>query len=279
MVKLALRNCIVGFVLVTACATGWRSAPIASGLSVGRADGTPPRLVPDKRFSPNYPMPLRTVGVQGNLLVTFAVTANGAMDTSSVRVVSATNQAFTVGLRGSLANLRFAPARKRGQPVGGALAIRIDFGLVNCDTTGGARRVTWAVDSDPPQVAIWQCYRPIMWFDPSWNMRGHATLSGLYSEVGWEGGSSFILCRGESLSIAVPTPSGRAVPLDRREKLDWTPLRMLTPTSSEDKRHFVKWEGDIIGPLASAHLGIESSRFRPVRILEAARWSDRSCPL
>lgn len=272
-----MRHCVIGVGLVAACATAGRPVPGTGGAVAAARDSTPPRLVPDKHFVPPYSVPLRRVGATGNVDVSAVVLPSGAIDTSTVRIVAATFQALTPGVRESFANLRISPAHVAGRPVAGTLTLRITFRLVNCDTIGDARRTTWDADSTPPTITIWQCYRPLMWTDMNWPKQGHVTLSGLFTQGGWEGGESFTVCEGQKLPMRTQLSAKRGLTLDRRTKVDWTPLRAVNPTPREGDRFYVRWEGDIYGPPASEHLGIGSYHLLVSRIIEAARWSDKSC--
>lgn len=268
---------MLGCGLIAACASGGRSTPTVAGLSSNARDTTPPRIFPDKRFMPPYYRPFRAVGVQGNVDLRLGVLVNGTIDTTTVRVLSATQKALATDLASSFANLRLVPARAAGRPVAAELTVRIAFRLVNCDTTGDARRTTWDADSTPPTITIWQCHRPLMWIDMNWPKQGHTTLTGLFIQGGWEGGESFTVCEGQKLPMRTQLSAKRGLGLDRRTKADWAPLRAVNPAPREGDRFYVRWEGDIYGPPASEHLGIGSYHLLVTRIIEAARWSDKSC--
>lgn len=267
--------------LIAACATGRQTVPGMRGGAVGSRDSAPPRLAPDKRFTPPYAVPLRRVGVTGNVEVSMLVEPTGAIDTSSVRVLSATNQMFAIGLRGSFVNLRVIPGRAAGRPISGNLKIQLAFRLVNCDTTGDARRTMWDADSTPPKITIWQCYRPIMaGLYPNAKKVAHATLSGLLSIApDWESRTGFQVCRTDHARIPVPGASPSGIGVDLRGVVDWARVDAISGGRHPRDRYFVRWEGDVYGPPASEHLGADRYQFRPTRILEAARWTERSCVL
>lgn len=267
--------------LLAACATGGGAAPSTTGAVAGAADTTPPRLVPDRRFVPAYPKPLRQVGVQGSVDVGFNVLPSGAVDTSSVQVLHATVPMFAVGLRGSLAKLRLIPSRAAGHAIAGQLVVRITFRLASCDTTGNARRTAWDAEATPPTVTITQCFRPLMaGLFPGARKVAHARLRGLFSvSPDWESPNGFLICHGDHLPIPVPMTSPRGLAIDLRGITDWTRVDTLGGGRHQGDKYFIRWEGDIFGPPASGHLGIDRYEFRPTRIVEAARSSSRSCPL
>ena len=59
---------------------------------------------------PRYPEMLRRAGVEGDVVVKFAVDTTGRVDLASVEIVRSTHDAFTIAVRESLSRLRFAPA-------------------------------------------------------------------------------------------------------------------------------------------------------------------------
>jgi len=267
--------------LIAACATGGQTVPGVRSSAVASRDSTSPRLAPDKRFAPLYAAPLRTVGVTGSVDVRLLVTPTGAIDTSFVQVLSASNQMFTAGLRGSFANLQVIPGRAAGHTISGILTIRVAFRLVDCDTTGGARRTTWDADSTPPTITIWQCYRPIMaGLYPNATKVAHTTLGGLLSiSPDWESPTGFQICRSDRVRIPVPETSPGGIGIELRGVVDWASVDSISGGRHPRDRYFIRWEGDVYGPPASEHLGLDRYQFRPTRILEAARWTERSCAL
>jgi TonB family protein len=60
---------------------------------------------------PDYPAPLRSAGVEGQVVVQFVVNESGLVDRASVRIVSASNDVFAASVTSSLARMRFTPAR------------------------------------------------------------------------------------------------------------------------------------------------------------------------
>lgn len=276
-----IARCMLGIGFIAACAAGGRTAPTVTAATGELRDTTPPRLAPDKRFRPPYYGPLRMVGVQGNVDLRIAVAASGAVDTASVRVLAATQKAFTTDLAASFANLRLIPARMGGRPVAALMTVRVEFRLVPCDTTGDARQTTWGADSTPPKITIWQCYRPRMaGLFPNAKKLAHTTLSGLLLiSPDWESPTSFQACASEHVPIPVPKTSPRGIGTDLRGVVDWVRVDTISGGRHPRDRYFIKWEGDIYGPPASEHLGVDRYQFRPTRILDAARWTEHSCAL
>ncbi len=233
-------------------------------------------------FHPPYFRPLRIVGIQGSVDLRLEVTASGTVDTGSVRVVGGTRTQFATNLAGSFANLHVIPARAGGRPVAAPLTVRIEFRLLPCDTTGDARTTTWGADSTPPKITISQCYRPMMaGLSPDAKKLAHLTLSGMFS-IGpdWESPDGFQLCASEHVPIPLLKKSPRASPTrtagDRGIGCGSIPI---TGGRHSRDRYFIRWEGDIYGPSASEHLGVDRYQFRPTRILDAARWTERACAL
>ena len=62
-------------------------------------------------FRPDYPAPLRSAGVEGQVVVQFVVNESGRVDRESVRVLSASNDLFAGSVSSALARMRFTPAR------------------------------------------------------------------------------------------------------------------------------------------------------------------------
>ena len=276
---LKIARCVLGFGFIAACAAGGRTVPTVAAIKGELRDTTPPRLTPDKHFAPPYYRPFRTVLVQGNVDLRLAVSASGTVDTSSVRVLGATQKAFATDLAGSFANLHLIPARSGGRPVAAALTVRLEFRLVPCDTTGDARNTTWGADSTPPKITIWQCYRPIMaGLFPNAKKLAHATLSGLLSiSPDWESPTGFQPCPSDHVPNSLPKTSLRGIATDLRGVADWARVDTISGGRHPRDRYFIRWEGDIFGPPASEHLGGDRYQFRPTRILDAARWTEQSC--
>ena len=62
-------------------------------------------------FRPDYPAPLRSAGIEGQVVVQFIVNESGRVDRESVRILSASNNLFAGSVSSALARMRFTPAR------------------------------------------------------------------------------------------------------------------------------------------------------------------------
>lgn len=62
-------------------------------------------------FRPDYPAPLRSSGVEGQVVVQFVVNDQGKVDRESIKIVSATNDQFAGSVTNALGRMRFTPAR------------------------------------------------------------------------------------------------------------------------------------------------------------------------
>ena len=64
----------------------------------------------DNPVPPRYPESLRRAGVEGGVVVKFAVDTTGRVDMRSIEVLRSTHEAFTIAVRESLEKLRFNPS-------------------------------------------------------------------------------------------------------------------------------------------------------------------------
>lgn len=67
--------------------------------------------------TPRYPSALRKAKAQGTVVAQFIVQADGTVDATSIRILSAENEAFVAPTLEVLPRARFAPATKAGAPV------------------------------------------------------------------------------------------------------------------------------------------------------------------
>jgi TonB family protein len=67
--------------------------------------------------APVYPSDLAEAGVEGQVLATYVVDATGQVDTTTIRIVSSDHPRFTTSVQTALGEMRFRPAKRRGQPV------------------------------------------------------------------------------------------------------------------------------------------------------------------
>lgn len=69
------------------------------------------------QVKPRYPESLRLAAIDGRVLVQFKVDTLGAIDPSSVRILSSTHELFSRAVREALAGFRFRPAEVEGHRV------------------------------------------------------------------------------------------------------------------------------------------------------------------
>ncbi|MEO7458057.1 MAG: TonB family protein, partial [Gemmatimonadaceae bacterium] len=70
-----------------------------------------------RNVAPRYPESLRSVGVQGVVVLRFIVSADGKVEPGSIEVVSTTHKLFADAVRAALLNTRFRPAEAAGSKV------------------------------------------------------------------------------------------------------------------------------------------------------------------
>lgn len=66
---------------------------------------------------PEYPGALRSSGVEGQVIAQFVVDQSGRAQSSTARILSATNDLFAESVRRALPKMRFIPAKVAGRPV------------------------------------------------------------------------------------------------------------------------------------------------------------------
>jgi TonB family protein len=67
--------------------------------------------------APVYPSELARAGVEGAVRVTYVVDTMGRVDTTTIRIMSSDHRLFTTSVQAALGEMRFRPAKRRGQPV------------------------------------------------------------------------------------------------------------------------------------------------------------------
>jgi TonB family protein len=67
--------------------------------------------------APVYPSDLAEAGVEGVVRVTYVVDATGRVDTTTIRIMSTDHPHFTTAVQTALGEMRFRPAKRRGQAV------------------------------------------------------------------------------------------------------------------------------------------------------------------
>lgn len=81
------------------------------------ADVDVPAAAINNTVRPEYPPSLRTSGVEGQVVAQFVVDQSGRTQTSTARILSATNDLFAESVRRALPKMRFIPAKVAGRPV------------------------------------------------------------------------------------------------------------------------------------------------------------------
>lgn len=95
--------------------------------------------------APVYPIVMRSVGLGGDVALTFDVRADGAVDPSSVTVVRASNRAFAASAIDAIRNWRFS-VEAEGRPAG-AIAVEMHFIyalLIDCRGEPTTQASAWA---------------------------------------------------------------------------------------------------------------------------------------
>jgi len=91
---------------------------------------SPPPVVLDSAcLVPAHPDILRQAGIEGRVLVTFVVDTTGAVDTTTVRVLSSSHRLFERPTRASVAACRFSPGRVAGRAVRVRMQQAVNFTL------------------------------------------------------------------------------------------------------------------------------------------------------
>ena len=67
--------------------------------------------------APEYPTDLAEAGVEGVVRVTYVVETTGRVDTTTIRILSSDHPRFTASVQTALGEMRFRPAKRRGQSV------------------------------------------------------------------------------------------------------------------------------------------------------------------
>jgi protein TonB len=85
--------------------------------------------------APAYPSDLAEAGVEGLVIATYVVDATGRVDTTTIRIISSDHPGFTASVQTALGEMRFRPAKRRGQPVRQLVEQRFRFQV------GGSARI------------------------------------------------------------------------------------------------------------------------------------------
>jgi len=84
--------------------------------------------------APMYPDSLRLHGVEGLVVIRFIVDTGGRADSSTLRLVEATNTGFADAVRSALPRMRFIPAELDGRHVPQLVSQEFRFVITRVDT-------------------------------------------------------------------------------------------------------------------------------------------------
>ncbi len=99
---------------------GSRKGGLNSGSSSGKAlseDQVDRAVEVLRQPEPRYPEALKSVGVQGNVVMRFIVGADGRVEPGSIEAVSTPNKLFSDAVRSALLSSRYRPAEAGGEKV------------------------------------------------------------------------------------------------------------------------------------------------------------------
>ena len=114
----------------------WGKAQPLGGPSLGSTEPTAEswstsetsaRLVHSAR--PRYPEMLRAAGVEGRVLVRFAIDTTGRVDAASITIVQSTHELFSRAVRDVMQSLRLLPAEVNGRRVPMLAEMAFEFAL------------------------------------------------------------------------------------------------------------------------------------------------------
>ena len=103
------------------------SIPVANPADTGTCpvvQRNPPRV--------RYPAHYREDGRDGDVWLSFVVTAAGAVDSSSIETLLSDGEAFESTVRSAVARTRFTPGRRNGEPISMRVFQRFAFRIVRC---------------------------------------------------------------------------------------------------------------------------------------------------
>lgn len=93
---------------------GLSSGSSGEALSENQVDRA---VVVTQKSDPRYPESLRSVGVEGTVVMRFIVGTNGRVEPGSIQVISSPHNLFSEAVKRALLNTRFRPAEAGGQKV------------------------------------------------------------------------------------------------------------------------------------------------------------------
>jgi TonB family protein len=88
-----------------------------------------PSLIDSACLVPVHPQILREAGIEGRVLVGFVVDTTGAVEPSTVRVLSSSHKLFEAPARAAVSTCRYVPGRAAGRPVRVRMQQAVNFEL------------------------------------------------------------------------------------------------------------------------------------------------------
>ena len=79
--------------------------------------------------APEYPLSLRTSGVEGQVLAQFVVNESGRYEPGSLKILESSNPAFTAAVKDALPRMRFSAAQIGGRKVQQLVQMPFQFHL------------------------------------------------------------------------------------------------------------------------------------------------------
>ena len=79
--------------------------------------------------APEYPLSLRTQGVEGQVLAQFVVNESGRYEPGTLKILESSNPAFTAAVKDALPRMRFSAAQIGGKKVQQLVQMPFQFNL------------------------------------------------------------------------------------------------------------------------------------------------------
>jgi TonB family protein len=119
---------------------GLQLAPADTIFSVLEVDSTVERY--DWSAAPAYPPNLLALGTEGIVYAQFVVDTTGAVDTTSIRVLSSAHPEFEQSVRTALREMRFRPAKRGSHRVRQLVEQHFRFTITSTAQVADNKRVT-----------------------------------------------------------------------------------------------------------------------------------------
>jgi TonB family protein len=119
---------------------GLQLAPADTIFSVLEVDSTVERF--DWSAAPAYPPNLLALGTEGIVYAQFVVDTTGAVDTTSIRVLSSAHPEFEQSVRTALRDMRFRPAKRGSHRVRQLVEQHFRFTITSTAQVADNKRVT-----------------------------------------------------------------------------------------------------------------------------------------